>query len=61
VVVRFDGDATGVRPHLAAVAADTLADAVAEGPLPDGWPTATVALGATSASIALRRRAGAAG
>ena len=61
LVVRFDGDAAGVRSHLAAVAAETLADSVAEGPLPDGWPTATVALGATRASIALRRRAGAAG
>ncbi|MGZ8528412.1 MAG: hypothetical protein ACXWWR_06410, partial [Candidatus Limnocylindrales bacterium] len=59
VVVRVDGDAAGVRPHLPAVAAETLAEAISEGPLPAGWPCATVALGATSAAIALRRRAGA--
>ena len=56
LVVRFDGDAAGVRPHLPAVAAETLAEAVAEGPLPDGWPAATVTLGATGAAIAIRRR-----
>jgi hypothetical protein len=37
------------------VAAETLADAVAEGPLPDGWAHATVALGSGEAAIALRR------
>ncbi len=56
LVVRFDGDAAGVRPHLPAVAAETFAEAVAEGPLPDGWPAATVTLGATGAAIAIRRR-----
>jgi isoleucyl-tRNA synthetase len=56
LVVRFDGDAAGVRPHLPAVAAETYAEAVAEGPLPDGWPAATVTLGATGAAIAIRRR-----
>ena len=56
LVVALPEPAAGVRPHLAAVAAETLADAVAEGPLPDGWPHATVALGGTEAGIALRRR-----
>jgi hypothetical protein len=37
------------------VAAETLADAVDEGPLPDGWPRATVALGGAEVGIALRR------
>ena len=45
-----------MRAHLEAVATETLADAVAEGPAPAGWPTATVALIAATATIALRRR-----
>jgi isoleucyl-tRNA synthetase len=56
LVVRFDGDAGAVRPLLPAVAAETLAEGVAEGPLPDGWPAATVALGSTIAAVAIRRR-----
>ena len=56
LVVALPEPAAGVRPHLPAVAADTLADAVAEGPLPDGWAHATVALGGAEAGIALRRR-----
>ena len=58
LVVALPDAAAGVRSHLAAVAAETLADAVAEGPLPDGWPRATVALGGAEASIAIRRRGG---
>ncbi len=58
LVVRFDGEAAAIRHHLPALAVETLADSVAEGPLPDGWPTVAVALGATSAAIALRRRNG---
>jgi hypothetical protein len=38
------------------VAVETLADTLAEGPLPDGWPRATVALGGADVTIALRRR-----
>jgi isoleucyl-tRNA synthetase len=58
LVVALPHTAAGVRPHLPAVAAETLADAVAEGPLPDDWPRATVALGGAEAAIALRRRGG---
>jgi len=58
LVVALPDAAAGVRPHLAAVAAETLADAVAEGPLPHDWPRATVALGGAEAAIALRRRGG---
>jgi isoleucyl-tRNA synthetase len=56
LVVAFDGDAAAIRPHLQAVALETLADSVAEGPLPESWPTATIALWATNAAIAIRRR-----
>jgi isoleucyl-tRNA synthetase len=58
LVVALPDEAAGIRPHLAAVAAETLADAVAEGPLPDGWAHATVALSGVEAAIALRRRNG---
>jgi isoleucyl-tRNA synthetase len=58
LVVRFDGDAAAVRPHLPAVAEATLAAATAEGPLPDGWPAASVTLGTATAAIAIRRRVG---
>jgi isoleucyl-tRNA synthetase len=60
LVVALPDGAAGVRLHLPAVAAETLADAVAEGPLPDGWARATVALSDVEAAIALRRREGAA-
>ena len=56
LVVALPDAAAGVRPHLPGVAAETLADAVAEGPLPDGWPHATVALRGAEAAIAIRRR-----
>jgi len=39
------------------LAAETLADTVAEGPLPDGWPRATIALGGAEVTVAIRRRA----
>ncbi len=58
LVVAFEGDATAIRPHLTAVALETLAESVAEGPPPEGWPTATFALSATTATIAIRRRGG---
>jgi isoleucyl-tRNA synthetase len=57
LVVSFDGPADGVRAYLGSVAAETLAVAVAEGPLPDGWPAARVALGSGTATVAIRRRA----
>ena len=58
LVVALPAAAAGVRPHLPAVAAETLADAVVEGPPPDGWPRATVALGGVEATIAIRRHGG---
>jgi isoleucyl-tRNA synthetase len=58
LVVSLPEAAAGVRPHLAAVAAETLADALSEGPLPDGWPRATIALAGAAAAIAIRRRDG---
>ena len=58
LVVQFDGDATAIRPHLSAVASETLAVSVAEGVLPGGWAASTVALGSVIARIAIRRRAG---
>ncbi|MCU0477400.1 MAG: class I tRNA ligase family protein [Chloroflexi bacterium] len=58
LVVQFDGDAMAIRPHLSAVASETLAVSVAEGVLPEGWPASTVALGSVVARIAIRRRAG---
>jgi isoleucyl-tRNA synthetase len=62
LVVSLAGDeAARVRPYLPGVAADTLADAYAEGPLPDGWPTARIALGRAVAEVAIRRRDGDAG
>jgi isoleucyl-tRNA synthetase len=56
LAVAFDGPADAVRAHLPAVAAETLADAVAEGPLPAGWATATVALTTSTAHVAIRRQ-----
>ncbi len=58
VVVALPAGAAWVRPHLPRVAAETLADAVAEGLPPDGWPRAAVVLGGAEASIAIRRRGG---
>jgi isoleucyl-tRNA synthetase len=58
VVVALPDAVAGVRPHLAAVAAETLAHALVEGPLPDGWPRATVVLGGTVVAIAIQRRGG---
>jgi isoleucyl-tRNA synthetase len=58
LVVALPDGAAGVRPHLPAVAAETLAHAVAEGPLPDGWSHATLSLGGVEAAIALRRHVG---
>jgi isoleucyl-tRNA synthetase len=58
LVVAFDGDAEAIRPHLPAVALETLAESVAEGLPPEGWPTATISLGATNATIAIRRLGG---
>jgi isoleucyl-tRNA synthetase len=56
LAVAFEGPADAVRAHLPLVAAETLADAVAEGPLPEGWTTATVALTTATATVAIRRR-----
>jgi isoleucyl-tRNA synthetase len=56
LVVALPDGAAGVRPHLPAVAGETLAEVIGEGPLPDGWARATVALGGGEAGIALRRR-----
>ena len=62
LVIAFEGPADAVRAHLPAVAAETLADGVAEGPLPDGWPSASVVLATATATVAIRRRGdGAAG
>ncbi len=58
LVVQLEGDAAAIRPHLPTVASETLAASVAEGVPPEGWPAATVALGATTARIAIRRRDG---
>jgi len=60
LAIAFDGADEGVRPHLAAVAAETLAE-LREGEPPDGWPTASVALGRGRARLALRRIERAAG
>jgi len=57
LVIALPDGSGGVRPHLPAVAAETLADTVAEGPLPDGWPRATIALGGAEVTVAIRRRA----
>jgi isoleucyl-tRNA synthetase len=57
LVVGLPGAADRVRAHLPAVAAETLAASVAEGPAPDGWAAATVALGGAPATVAIRRRA----
>jgi isoleucyl-tRNA synthetase len=56
LVVTLPDAGAGVRPHLPAVGAETLADSIAEGPLPDGWPRATVALGGGEAAFAICRR-----
>jgi isoleucyl-tRNA synthetase len=61
VVSLEGGSAALIRPHLVAVARETLADALTEGPAPDGWPQAVVALAGGEATIALRRRDGSAG
>jgi len=57
LVVTLPDGAADVRPHLPAVGAETLADAISEGPLPGGWPRATVALGAGEAAVAICRLA----
>ncbi len=58
LVVSLPEAAGAVRPHLAALGTATLADEVAEGPLPDGWQHATVTLAGGVAGLALRRRDG---
>ncbi len=50
------GDGARVGPFLEAVAAETLVEALAEGPLPDGWIRGEVGLGGGPASFALRAR-----
>ena len=57
LVVTLPDGAADVLPHLPAVGAETLADAISEGPLPGGWPRATVALGAGEAAVAICRLA----
>jgi isoleucyl-tRNA synthetase len=59
VVELADEAAAAMRPYLPAVAAATLADELAEAPLPDGWPSATLAVAGGVARVALRRRDGA--
>ena len=51
-----EAEAGRLRPFLPALALETLADAVATGPIPDGWPATAVDLGGTRATVALRRR-----
>jgi isoleucyl-tRNA synthetase len=58
LVVSFEGPADGIRAYLGSVAAETLAVAVAEGPLPAGWPAARVVLGSATATVAIHRRTG---
>ncbi len=54
----LDGLDPDLAPYLAAVAADTLADAVHRGSPPDGVPTGTVALAGGEARFGLRRSGG---
>ncbi len=59
LVVALDGgDAAGLRPHLEALAVETLASTVIVGPAPAGWRSATVALASGTVGIALRRDEG---
>ena len=58
LVVSLPDAAGAVRAHLEALGTATLADEVAEGPLPDGWQHATVTLTGGVAGLALRRRDG---
>ncbi len=50
--------ATTLSPYLPAVARETLADRLTEGPVPDGWASARVVLGGSEVTIALRRHGG---
>ena len=56
IEVWIDGPADTVRPYLATIAAETLADEIRFGPAPARVPSASVSLAAGSVTIGLRRR-----
>ena len=55
ILLWVDGAPDAVGPYLASVAAETLADELGRGPVPDGVPAATVRLDGGEARIGLRR------
>ena len=55
ILLWIDGAPDAVGPYLASVAAETLADDLGRGPVPDGVRAATVRLDGGEARIGLRR------